>query len=100
MLNESVQDFGLKNEFNEIDNLIQLLSDKDMLSKEKGLDKLRWKKINELLEFDYFNLEVVLGYVVKLSLLERWRVLDDKRGAEVLNSIVEKLTSNENIKSV
>ncbi len=100
MQNETVQDFGLKNEFNEVDNLIQLLTEKDILVKEKGLDKLRWKKIDELLEFDYFDLEVVLGYVVKLSLLERWRVLDDKEGLQVLNSVVGKLTSKENIKSI
>ncbi len=98
--NEGAPDFALKNEFAEIDTLMQLLSEKDMLVKEKGLDKLRWQKIDSLVELDYFNIEYILGYIVKMSLLERWRLLDVERGESRLDGIVGSLTAKENIKSV
>ncbi|MFI3321512.1 MAG: DUF2764 family protein [Rikenellaceae bacterium] len=93
--NESVQDFGLKNEFAATDELFQILSEKDMLLKERNLDKLRIKIIDELVAFDYFNMETILAYMVKISLLNRWSMLSSERGDEVLTSLTSKLTAND-----
>ncbi|MFI3315783.1 MAG: DUF2764 family protein [Rikenellaceae bacterium] len=97
--NETVPDFSLKNEFSQIDELMQILSESDILLKERNLDKLRIKIIDELITFDYFNLEAVLAYMVKISLLTRWSNLKPQYGKEVLEGITKQLTSKQIIDS-
>ncbi|MEG1648257.1 MAG: DUF2764 family protein [Rikenellaceae bacterium] len=98
--NENVQDFGLKNEFSEIDQLLHILQEKDMLAKERNLDKLRIKKIDDLVTFDYFNLEFILGYMVKISMIVRWSGLSARYGREVLTSLTNQLTSKDVLSKV
>lgn len=93
--NENVQDFGLKNEFLEIDELIHILQEDDMLAKERNLDKLRMSKIDNFVTFDYFNLEFILGYMVKTSMIVRWSGLNRADGERVLSGLTNRLTSKE-----
>lgn len=93
--NENVQDFGLKNEFLEIDDLIHILQESDMLAKERNLDKLRMSKIDNFVAFDYFNLEFILGYMVKISMIVRWSGLNRAKGEEVLSMLTNHLTSKD-----
>src|SRR5690606_22255982 len=39
---------------------------------EKILDRIRWKFIEELTAFSFFDLHVVLGYFLKLQIYLRW----------------------------
>jgi hypothetical protein len=36
---------------------------------------LTWDEIDRLNLFNYFSIEVVLGYTLKLLIIERWRVI-------------------------
>lgn len=60
-----------------------MLSTSDLVHAEKILDTLRWQKIEEIILFNYFDIDVLLGYLTKLTLVERWIRLDPARGREV-----------------
>ena len=50
-----------------------------------------WKKAEELTEHDYFNVNVLLCYLVKLHIIERWYVLDHEKGAALFKSLVDEV---------
>ena len=70
-----------------------ILHGDDILDRERGLDELRWHKINEITLMDYFNLEVILGFVCKLKIVDRWLQLDPDSGRALFHKLVEDIRS-------
>ncbi|MCD8185866.1 MAG: DUF2764 domain-containing protein, partial [Rikenellaceae bacterium] len=91
----SSSDFGLKAEVDYIDPLIQLLDNKNMVEKERQLDLLRWSVADNLTDFDYFNMNKILAYCVKLNIIHRWMNLDKQIGYEMFRKLVDELTGRE-----
>lgn len=85
-------DFGLAGSFDGSDELTAILESDDMLAKERRLDVFRWRKVDELTTFDYFNINFVLGYLVKVGIICRWMVLDRDTGRKMLDRLIEQLT--------
>ncbi len=90
--NDYTPDFGLKGTFDKVDELISILDSDEMLSKERRLDELRWDKVDDITVFDYFNIDFILGYLVKVSIICRWMVLDKEAGRQMLDRLIEQLT--------
>ena len=91
----SSTDFGLKAEIDYIDQLVQILENKNMVEKERQLDLLRWSKADELTDFDYFTMNKVLAYCVKINVIHRWMSLDKEIGNEMFLRLAEDLTGRE-----
>ncbi|MFI3262421.1 MAG: DUF2764 family protein [Rikenellaceae bacterium] len=94
LVSSAAADFGLKGVFDYSDELFATLSMEDMLQKERKLDDIRWDKIDELVTFDYFNIEVILSYVAKVAIINRWLMLDEKVGREMLRKLTDDLAKN------
>jgi hypothetical protein len=60
------------------------------LEREKALDRLRWRILDELVGVDPFSAAVVLAYAVKLRLAWRWAALDPDRARNRVKSVLEK----------
>ncbi len=88
----SAQDFGLRNEIDYMDRLFQILDSPDMLEKERRLDQLRWEKADEFTDFDYFNINKILAYAVKINIIHRWMTLDEKTGREMFRRLIGEMT--------
>ena len=71
--------------------LAEILSGHDILGRERSLDELMWKKIDELTTFDYFDLDAILGFIAKLKITDRWLKLDEKTGRELFRRISEQV---------
>ncbi|MBR6002417.1 MAG: DUF2764 family protein [Bacteroidales bacterium] len=78
-------------EFEENQRLAEILSEEDLLEREKKLDDIVWDKINALTVFNYFDIEAVLGYVAKLHIADRWLVLDEQAGREKFAQLVKEV---------
>lgn len=91
----SATDFGLRSEVDYVDTLIQILETKDMVEKERKLDGLRWNVADEMTDFDYFNLDKILAYCVKINVIHRWMMLDKTIGSEMFRQLVKELTGKE-----
>ena len=63
----------------------------NLIDRELGLDELMWNKISELNIFEYFNINVLLGYISKLKIIGRWLSLDEKTGKEMFRRLVEEI---------
>ena len=70
-----------------------ILHGTDILDRERGLDELRWHKIDEITLMDYFDIEVILGFVCKLKIIDRWLQLDPDSGRAMFRKLVEDIRS-------
>jgi len=90
----NARDFGLTAEFPFVEKLIQINENTNLLEREKAIDQLKWNFIDELNTFNYFSIEVILGFVIKLEMVERWLKLDKKTGEEMFRQLVKDLENS------
>ncbi len=64
---------------------------KNPLEAEKALLGLEFKKLDELIGTHYFDDHALFGYALKLKLLERKTMFDQKRGKEEMDRILDGL---------
>lgn len=92
----SAADFGLRGELPYIDAVIAAVSDEaDLLEKEHKIDLIRWNEAEELATFDYFNINTILSYLVRINIVARWTLLDEKRGRAMLGRLLAQLDGKE-----
>ena len=95
----SAADFGLRGELAYIDAVIAAVNDEqNLVEKEHKIDLVRWDYAAELASFDYFNINAVLSYLVKINIVARWSILDVKRGREMLERLMAELDGKELVK--
>ena len=78
-------------EIEEMPRIVQTLEGTDILEREKGIDDILWKKIEELTTFDYFDMDAILGTLAKMNIVGRWLRLDPNTGKEMFKKLVEEV---------
>lgn len=92
----SAADFGLRGELAYIDAVIATVNDEhNLLDKERKIDRIRWDMASELSTFDYFDINAVLAYLVKVNLVARWTLLDRKYGKQMFERLMAELDGKE-----
>lgn len=81
--NSTASDFHLSPDAEYIEELGEIFDKGELLHLEKYLDTLRWQFIDEINKLAYFEVDVLLGYLIKLILVERWVGLEDEKGRQV-----------------
>lgn len=71
--------------------IMSVLEGHDILKRERGLDDLMWKKIDEITAMDVFNIEAILGFMAKLKIIDRWDKLDPETGNRLFRQLVEEI---------
>ncbi|VAW17635.1 hypothetical protein MNBD_BACTEROID01-723 [hydrothermal vent metagenome] len=64
---------------------------KNLAEREMAVDRLRWSLIDELNQFRYFTIEIILGYLLKLMIIERWKELELPAGPNLVEEISENI---------
>lgn len=91
----SAADFGIKGEVAYVDRvMLAVADDSNLVEKENRMDAIRWEMADELTLTNYFDLDFILGYLVKVNIIHRWAALDPQRGREMLGRLVEGLTAS------
>ena len=81
-------------EFEDAGKVGEVLSSKDILARERGLDDLMWDEIDSLCGMQVFSPDVIFGFVAKLQIVDRWLKLDPQSGRELFKSLVEEIRNN------
>ncbi|MCL1851171.1 MAG: DUF2764 domain-containing protein [Bacteroidetes bacterium] len=66
----------------------------DLIQKEQRIDEYLWEWIDEQTFFHYFDVEKIMGYLFKLQIIERWKMLDAEKGSEIFKNIVNNLKNS------
>lgn len=85
------RDFGLAGEVDFFEQLLKISEITELVEREKKLDQLRWNWMEETIFFDYFTIERLFAFLLKLEMIERWILLDSERGNQLFRSIIDSL---------
>jgi len=90
----NARDLGLSAEWPWIEKVLQIMDTEDILAREKAIDLLRWNYLDELNTFNYFTVEVLMAYYLKLGIIERWLGLDYATGEEMFRKMLGDLQNS------
>ena len=90
----NARDFGLSQDFPELEQILAAWEQENMLEREKALDTIRWNWINEHTFFHYFTVERVIGYLLQLEMVERWMILDPIKGEKMFRELLRKMEAS------
>ena len=88
-------DFSTESSLGFINQVEKIIETENIIEREMKIDLLRWKQLEEMTFFNYFTVEAILGFIIKLMILERWAILKQEQVkislAIILNSFMEKI---------
>ena len=82
------RDFQFDDSSEYMTELLQIADEKEPMIREKRLDLLRWKWLDEQTFFKVFDIESVISYMLRLEMIERWVALDKMRGEKTFRRLV------------
>ncbi|MDR1864380.1 MAG: DUF2764 domain-containing protein [Bacteroidales bacterium] len=85
------RDLGLTGVVDNMDELQRIAEERDLFEREKKIDLLQWKWIEENTFFAYFTIERIFACLLKLEIIERWAVLDREEGKRVFGKLIDDL---------
>jgi hypothetical protein len=93
MIKSTSRDFGLSGELDYTDRLLSIFENDDLIKREKEIDLFRWDWLDENTFFEYFTIEKLISYYIKLTIIERWIKLDPASGKELFDRFRHDLES-------
>lgn len=92
----SAADFGLRGELPYIDTVLAAVNEEqNLVEKEHKIDLIRWNEALELSVYDYFNIDFILSYLVRMNIVARWTLLDKERGRRMFDRLLGELEAKE-----
>lgn len=88
------RDFGLSAEISIMDDLLNIAKNDDAQEKEKAIDQLRWKYLDDVTFFEYFTIDKILAFLLKMGMVERWLSIDREHGNDLFMELLEELKSS------
>ncbi|MBR4811440.1 MAG: DUF2764 family protein [Bacteroidaceae bacterium] len=85
------RDWGLSQELDYFDGILRLVEEDDLSQRERRTDLLRWNWLEENTFFNYFTVERLFSYMVRLSMVERWSSLDKEQGQMLFRKLIGEL---------
>ncbi|KGN69313.1 DUF2764 family protein [Porphyromonas sp. COT-239 OH1446] len=90
------KDFELGESLPYIGQIIQIAEEEDITRRERMIDLLKWRWLDDETFVKVFDMENVLSYYIRLGIIERWLKLDERQGEERFRSIVHGLKRESN----
>ena len=88
------RDFGLAVDYPDIEPLIQLFDTENLLDREFRLDSRQWNFLDDITFFNYFSVERIIAFLLKVFLAERWFHLDYEKGQVMFNQLLSEIESS------
>lgn len=85
------RDFGLTGVMDGFEEVMRISEIDNLVERERKLDVLKWEWMEENSFFDYFTVEKLFAFLVKIQIIERWITLDAEEGGEMLRGMIRQL---------
>jgi hypothetical protein len=89
----SGKDFPVIFESEYASTIFKIATENEFLEREKKTDMARWNYIDTITVFEYFTIDLILGYLIKYSIVLRWSRLDPETGKIMLKKFIEETES-------
>ncbi len=87
----NARDFGLSETLDYFEPLQRLVETDDLVEREKKVDQLKWKWLEDASFFHYFTVERLFVFLLQLEMIERWVLLDKEKGSELFRQMIQNL---------
>lgn len=87
----NARDFGLSETLDYFGPLQRLVETDDLVEREKKVDQLKWKWLEDASFFHYFTVERLFVFLLQLEMIERWVLLDKEKGSELFRQMIQNL---------
>lgn len=87
----NARDFGLSETLDYFEPLQRLVETDDLVEREKKVDQLKWKWLEDASFFHYFMVERLFVFLLQLEMIERWVLLDKEKGSELFRQMIQNL---------
>lgn len=87
----NARDFGLSETLDYFEPLQRLVETDDLVEREKKVDQLKWKWLEDASFFHYFTIERLFVFLLQLEKIERWVLLDKEKGSELFRQMIQNL---------
>ena len=87
----NARDFGLADDLEYFEQLVRVNDTIDLVEREKKIDLLKWNWMEENTFFNYFTIEKIFIFLMKLEMIERWVSLDKNKGNEMFRQLIDQL---------
>lgn len=87
----NARDFGLSETLDYFEPLQRLVETDDLEEREKKVDQLKWKWLEDASFFHYFTVERLFVFLLQLEMIERWVLLDKEKGSELFRQMIQNL---------
>ena len=78
-------------EFEEYQQIKDILENADFVQREQKMDELKWEKASDIARMDYFNMNAILAFLAKAKTVQRWAELDPTKGQEMFEKLVKEV---------
>lgn len=87
----NARDFGLGDTIDYMDQVQRISETEELVVRERKIDTLKWKWLEEHSFFYYFTIERIFVFLMFLDMTERWISLDKQKGYELFRQMIENL---------
>ena len=87
----NARDFGLNDLLTYFEPLQRIVEIEELVEREKKVDLLKWKWLEEESFFNYFTIERIFVFLLQLEMIERWISLDKEKGSELFRQMIQSL---------
>ena len=87
----NARDFGLNDLLTYFEPLQRIVEIEELVEREKKVDLLKWKWLEEESFFNYFTVERLFVFLLQLEMIERWISLDKEKGSELFRQMIQSL---------
>ena len=87
----NARDFGLADDLEYFEQLVRINDTIDLVEREKKIDLLKWNWMEDNTFFNYFTIEKIFVFLMKLEMIERWVSLDKEKGNELFRQLIDQL---------
>ena len=87
----NARDFGLNDLLTYFEPMQRIVEIEELVEREKKVDLLKWKWLDEESFFNYFTVERIFVFLLQLEMIERWISLDKEKGSELFRQMIQSL---------
>lgn len=87
----NARDFGLSGTLTYFEDLVRINDTNELIERERKIDMLKWNWMEDESFFNYFTIEKLFVFLVKLEMIERWLSLDKETGNKLFRQLISTL---------
>ena len=87
----NARDFGLTEMLEYFEPILRISEIEELVEREKKIDFLKWNWMEDAVFFNYFTVERIFVFLLKLEMIGRWISMDKEKGSELFRQIIDKL---------